>query len=41
VFNEITVGRTILFGDKYASGSYYAEVIQGSDRKLIPVVKAK
>jgi predicted NAD/FAD-dependent oxidoreductase len=41
VFKSVTVGRTVLFGDKYANGTYYAEVVQGRDKKMIPMVKAK
>jgi hypothetical protein len=41
VFKSVTAGRTVLFGDKYANGSYFAEVVQGSDKKMIPMVKAK
>jgi len=37
---NVNAGRTVFFGDKYANGAYYAEVIQGSDKKIIPLVKA-
>jgi predicted NAD/FAD-dependent oxidoreductase len=41
VIKSVTAGRTVLFGDKYANGTYFAEVVQGSDKKMIPMVKAK
>ena len=41
VMKDVTAGRTVLFGEKYANGAYYAEVVQGSDKKIIPIVKAK
>jgi hypothetical protein len=41
LYNNVTVDRELLFGDKYASGSYYAEVIQGETRKVIPLIKVK
>ncbi len=41
VMKGVMAGRTVLFGEKYANGAYYAEVIQGSDKKIIPMVKAK
>jgi hypothetical protein len=41
MFNNVPVDQELLFGDKYASGSYYAEVIQGETRKMIPLIKAK
>ncbi len=40
VMKSVNAGRTVLFGDKYANGAYYAEVIQGTDKKIIPLVKA-
>jgi hypothetical protein len=40
VMKGVAAGRTVLFGEKYANGAYYAEVIQGSDKKVIPMVKA-
>jgi hypothetical protein len=41
VFNNITDARTIQFGEKLANGTYYAEVLQGDVRKVVPFVKAK
>jgi hypothetical protein len=41
MIKSVIAGRTVLFGDNYANGAYYAEVIQGSDKKIIPIVKAK
>jgi hypothetical protein len=41
VFNNVAADKTVMFGDKYASGAYYAEVSQGQDRKVIPLMKAK
>jgi hypothetical protein len=41
VLNNVTVNQATKFGEKFASGAYYAEVLQGSDRKVIQLVKAK
>jgi hypothetical protein len=41
VFNNVAADKTVMFGDKYASGAYYAEVTQGEDRKVVPLMKAK
>jgi hypothetical protein len=41
VINNITDARTVQFGEKLANGSYYAEIVQGAERKVMPLVKAK
>jgi hypothetical protein len=35
----ITAGGTLKFGERYANGAYYAEVIQGSEKKVIKLMK--
>lgn len=41
MFNNVTADKLLQFGDKYSSGAYYAEVTQGEERKMIPLMKAK
>lgn len=41
VLNNVPLEKAITFGEKLASGAYYAEVIQGEQRKMIQLVKAK
>jgi hypothetical protein len=40
VFNNVAVDKAIQFGEKYPNGAYYAEVVQGNERKMIPLIKA-
>jgi hypothetical protein len=41
MMHNVPVDRAVTFGEKFASGAYYAEVIQGESRKLIHLVKTK
>jgi hypothetical protein len=41
VMDNVIIDKAIRFGDKFASGAYYAEVIQGEERKVIQMMKAK
>ena len=38
-FNNVQPGKRLLFGESYRGGNYYVEVIQGSNRKVIQLVK--
>jgi hypothetical protein len=39
VRNNLTSGQTIQFGAAYRHGAYFAEVIQGSNRKVVQLLK--
>jgi len=41
MFNNVAADKLLQFGDKYTSGAYFAEVMQGEERKMIPLMKAK
>jgi Secretion system C-terminal sorting domain len=36
---NLSAGQTISFGNKYQSGIYFAEVLQGNERKVVKLVK--
>jgi hypothetical protein len=36
----VAVDKAIQFGEKYPNGAYYAELVQGNERKMIPLIKA-
>ena len=36
---NVISGQTIRIGDSYRTGVYFAEVIQGSERKIVKLVK--
>lgn len=38
-FKNVQPGKSLRFGDSYRGGNYYVEVIQGSNRKVIQLVK--
>jgi hypothetical protein len=40
VQNEVmTAGNTIQFGERYVNGTYFAEVVQGKERKVVKLMK--
>ena len=39
--SQIGANSTIQIGHNYSSGTYYAEMIQGTKRKIIQLIKAK
>ncbi len=38
-FRNILPGKSVRFGESYSGGSYYVEVVQGSNRKVLQLVK--
>ncbi len=38
-FRNILPGKNVRFGELYSGGSYYVEVVQGSNRKVLQLVK--
>jgi uncharacterized repeat protein (TIGR03803 family) len=40
IFGQVAPNSTLSFGASYANGTYYAEVLQGSERHVIKLVKA-
>ena len=40
-FNKVAVGSSVTFGEMYLSGYYFAEVSQGTQHKVIKLLKAK
>ena len=38
-FRNILPGKSIRFGESYSGGNYYVEVVQGSNRKVLQLVK--
>jgi hypothetical protein len=40
-FDKVAIGSTITFGEGYINGFYVAEVFQGTQRKIVKLVKAK
>ena len=41
VKTNVLAGEVVLFGDNFTSGSYFAEVVQGDNKKVMKLVKAK
>ena len=39
--SKIGANSTIQIGHNYSSGTYYAELIQGGQRKVVQLIKAK
>jgi hypothetical protein len=39
VINKVVVGSAIPVGGNYSSGIYFAEIIQGTERKVVRLVK--
>ena len=38
-FNKVVIGSSVTFGQSYTSGSYYAEVSQGTQHKVVKLIK--
>ena len=38
-FNKVVIGSSITFGQSYTSGSYFAEVSQGTQHKVVKLIK--
>jgi hypothetical protein len=41
VMYNVAVNKAVRFGEKFASGAYYAEIVQGEERKIVQLVKTK
>jgi len=39
--SKIGAGSTFQIGHNYSSGTYYAELIQGTNRKVIQLIKVR
>jgi hypothetical protein len=40
-FDKVAIGSTVTFGEGYINGFYFAEVFQGTQRKVVKLVKGK
>ena len=38
-FNKVVIGSNVTFGQSYTSGSYFAEVSQGTQHKVVKLIK--
>jgi len=40
-YEKIAANTVLRVGHKWASGAYFAEVIQGDQRKIVRIIKAR